>query len=57
MSLKQFLIANPNIKKFWLSSMEMCCECSSDDEEILEMFGDRKVLNVKNGKVIMICII
>lgn len=57
MSLKQFLIDNPDIKKFWLSSMEMCGECKSDDTDMLELFGNRIVLSVEKGNIIMICIL
>lgn len=56
-SLKQFLMNNPDIKKFWLSSMEMCGECRSDDADMLELFGDRIVLSVEKGNITMICIL
>lgn len=57
MNLKQFLIDNPDIKKFCLSSMEMCVECRSDDADVLELFGDRIVLSVERGNITMICIL
>ena len=54
MSLKQYLTDNPDIKKFWLSSMEMCGECKSDDTDMLELFGNRIVLSVEKGNITMI---
>lgn len=57
MNLKQFLIDNPDVKKFWLSSMEMCVECRSDDADMFELFGDRIILSVERGNIAMIYIL
>ena len=57
MRLKQYLMDNPDIKRFWLSSMEMCGECRSDDTDMLELFGNRIVLSVEKGNITMIYIL
>lgn len=57
MNLKQYLKNNPDIKTFWLSSVEFCGDCESNDEDMLELFGDRIVLSVERCNTAMICIL
>lgn len=57
MNLKQYLKNNPDIKTFCLSSVNFCGDCESNDEDMLELFGDRTVLDVHKGNIIMIYIL
>lgn len=57
MRLKEYLKDNPDVKKFWLSSMEFCGDCEFDDKDMLELFGDRIVLSVEKSNITMIYVL